>query len=472
MDQRKQRVRLGLFVAAAIVLLGGMILLFGGAPQRLFVSRNPYTIVFTDAPGISVGTPVRRSGVRIGEVSGVELDDQTGEVRVQILVVKKYSIRKNEEAVISQDLLSRDTTIDFVPIVGPSPPPVLTAPESAPTLKPPEPMLKPPEPLPNKGDGVKPAGFFEGADNPPPPLGEPIAPGSIIRGRAPTDFRGIISQANDIIPTLQQSLNSIRRSVERFEQTIPLLELAIREFTQVGRAIREAVPEIRRTNEEVRTLVQSARNIAPALRKSNDELQLALRNFSQVGETVNVLIQANQDKFVKALDQSTDVLQRISQVLSDENQKSFTATLRATQAASANFDSVLRNADELLRNASQASKPFAERSERILRNLDLSLEQFAKTMTSFGETLATGGSPGSVQKFLNDPSLYNNLNDAACMISRMVPRFDRILRDFEVFADKIARHPESIGVGGAVRPSAGLKESPTVGPPQPYKQRP
>jgi phospholipid/cholesterol/gamma-HCH transport system substrate-binding protein len=54
----------------------------------------------------------------------------------------------------------------------------------------------------------------------------------------------------------------------------------------------------------------------------------------------------------------------------------------------------------------------------------------------------------------------------------MVPRFDRILRDFEVFADKIARHPESIGVGGAVRPSAGLKESPTVGPPQPYKQRP
>src|SRR6187431_2351581 len=98
MDQRKQRVRLGLFVAAAIVLLGGMILLFGGAPQRLFVSRHPYTIVFTDAPGISVGTPVRRSGVRIGEVSGVELDDQTGEVRVQILVVKKYSIRKNEEA--------------------------------------------------------------------------------------------------------------------------------------------------------------------------------------------------------------------------------------------------------------------------------------------------------------------------------------------------------------------------------------
>jgi phospholipid/cholesterol/gamma-HCH transport system substrate-binding protein len=42
----------------------------------------------------------------------------------------------------------------------------------------------------------------------------------------------------------------------------------------------------------------------------------------------------------------------------------------------------------------------------------------------------------------------------------MLPRLDRILKDFEVFADKIARHPESLGVRGAVAPSSGLKESP------------
>jgi phospholipid/cholesterol/gamma-HCH transport system substrate-binding protein len=465
MDARKQRLRLGLFVVAAIVLLGGMILLFGGAPQRLFASRTPYTIIFTDAPGIAVGTPVRRSGVRIGEVSAVELDDQTGEVRVQIQVLKKYSIRKNEEAVISQDLLSRDTTIDFVPTVSPSAPPALKPPE-------PEPTLKPPEPLPQKEGEVKPAGFFEGADNPQPPLGEPLQPGSVIRGRAPTDFRGLVSQANEIIPTLQQSLNAIRRSVERFEQTIPQLELGIREFTQLGRAIREAVPEIRRTNDEIRTLVQGARSIAPGLRRTNEELQLTLRNFGQVGETVNLLIQSNQEKFVKALDQSTDVLQRISQVLSDENQKNFTATLRAAQVASANFDGVLRSADEMFRNLNQTSKPLAERSDRILRNFDTSVEQFARLMNSFGDSMATGRGDGSVQRFLNDPSLYNNLNESAMMLARLVPRLDRILRDFEVFADKIARHPESIGVGGAVRPSAGLKESPMVGPPQPYKQRP
>jgi phospholipid/cholesterol/gamma-HCH transport system substrate-binding protein len=34
----------------------------------------------------------------------------------------------------------------------------------------------------------------------------------------------------------------------------------------------------------------------------------------------------------------------------------------------------------------------------------------------------------------------------------------------EIFADKLARHPELIGIGGAIRPSSGLKESPSVIP--------
>ena len=53
------------------------------------------------------------------------------------------------------------------------------------------------------------------------------------------------------------------------------------------------------------------------------------------------------------------------------------------------------------------------------------------------------------------------------MAARLMPRLDRALRDIEVFADKLARHPELIGLGGAVNPSRGLKESPTA--PYPYQ---
>jgi len=65
---------------------------------------------------------------------------------------------------------------------------------------------------------------------------------------------------------------------------------------------------------------------------------------------------------------------------------------------------------------------------------------------------------------LTDPSLYRNLNEAADKLNKLLPRVDYILRDVEIFADKIARHPESLGIGGAVHPSSGLKEAPTVQP--------
>jgi phospholipid/cholesterol/gamma-HCH transport system substrate-binding protein len=50
------------------------------------------------------------------------------------------------------------------------------------------------------------------------------------------------------------------------------------------------------------------------------------------------------------------------------------------------------------------------------------------------------------------------------MITRIIPRLDRILRDMEIFADKVARHPESLGLGGVIRPGSGLKDAPTVLP--------
>jgi phospholipid/cholesterol/gamma-HCH transport system substrate-binding protein len=51
------------------------------------------------------------------------------------------------------------------------------------------------------------------------------------------------------------------------------------------------------------------------------------------------------------------------------------------------------------------------------------------------------------------------------MLLRGMPRLERILKDLETFSDKLARHPELLGVRGAVRPSEGLKE-----PPRPYNQ--
>ena len=103
--------------------------------------------------------------------------------------------------------------------------------------------------------------------------------------------------------------------------------------------------------------------------------------------------------------------------------------------------------------------------EQFMRNLDEGAIRLNRTLVELEDLLrAINQEGGFVRRLLNDQALYNNLNDAAAMLAHSMPRVDRILHDFEVFADKLARHPEALGLGGVVRPSSGLKEPPS----QPY----
>jgi phospholipid/cholesterol/gamma-HCH transport system substrate-binding protein len=195
-------------------------------------------------------------------------------------------------------------------------------------------------------------------------------------------------------------------------------------------------------------------------------------------------LQTNEDKLVRTLDNANTTIQRIGTVFSDENQRNLATTLKNVSAGSKNLEVVMRDADDLLRdsritikhfsdslgqadqvltNLQIATKPLADRSDSVMRNLDESTVRLNKALTELDELFRSiNQGDGALHHFIRDPTLYNNLNEAAFMLTRSLPRIDRILHDFEVFADKIARHPESLGVGGAIRPSAGLKEAPTT----------
>ena len=229
--------------------------------------------------------------------------------------------------------------------------------------------------------------------------------------------------------------------------------------------------------------VQRYGQMAPDVRRTNEEIQVAARNWSRLGERMDVLLQTNQDKLVQAVDNLNDTLNRISRVFNEENQRNLATTLKNARAGSENLESISRNTDELLkesrktierinnsvtqtdevlRNLQQATKPMADRSNAVMKNLDESTEKLNRTLTDTRELLrAVSQSDGTLHRFVADPALYNNLTDATCMLVRILPRLDRILHDMEVFSDKIARHPESLGLGGVVSPSSGLKEAPS-----------
>src|SRR5437588_506211 len=112
MNEQAIRFRFGIFVLASLILMAVLIILFGGFPSY-FKRTNTYTIIFDNAQGVAPGTPVRRSGVRIGEVRTVELDNVTGKVRVGISVDEKYTLRKGDKPTLAQGLLGGDAAISF-----------------------------------------------------------------------------------------------------------------------------------------------------------------------------------------------------------------------------------------------------------------------------------------------------------------------------------------------------------------------
>src|SRR5262245_34189630 len=99
MNEQAIRFRIGIFVLAALILLAVMITLFGGFPNY-FKRVDTFTVLFKDAQGVGPGTPVRRSGVRIGEVRSITLDNATGNVQVTIQVDAGFNLRKGDRPTI------------------------------------------------------------------------------------------------------------------------------------------------------------------------------------------------------------------------------------------------------------------------------------------------------------------------------------------------------------------------------------
>jgi ABC-type transporter Mla subunit MlaD len=497
MTEHGMRFRIGLFVLLALVLLAALVTLFGSLPS-FFKQYHEYTVTFTDAPGVTPGTPVRRSGVRVGEVKTVDLDHESGEVKVQILLERPYKLRRHEHPTLVQGLLGSDASIDLVP------------------------------------DGK--------ADKDQPADRTPLEPGAAVAGERHPSVGTLLSRAAEVMPTTGDTFHQVKQSLQRFEELGPLLEETIKEYRELARATRAAVPEIRQTNtevcglakaahdsvpglnqtnDEVRELAKAVREVIPELRRTNDEvcelvkaartsvpglnqtndevrelakavretvpelrrtnegIQTAVQNWGRVGDRVDGLLETNQDRLVKTVDNLNETLVRLSAMFNEDNQRNLALLLQNVRASSEGLQSITHETDEMLKesrltmhkvgdsvaraddalgNLQQATKPLAERSNTIMKNLDESTAKLNVTMTQVQELVrVVSQSNGTLNRLVVDPSLYNHLDETACALNRLVPHLERIMRDLEVFADKVARHPEALGVGGVVSPNSGIK---------------
>ncbi len=119
MNERVMQFRIGMFVIVAGLVLTMLIVWFGESPallrDQVFLRAR-----YADAPGVLEGVAVRKSGIRVGEVSAIQFDSRPNQpdgVLVTLAIERKYSIRKGAVPRLSRSLIG-DVTIDLLPGIG------------------------------------------------------------------------------------------------------------------------------------------------------------------------------------------------------------------------------------------------------------------------------------------------------------------------------------------------------------------
>lgn len=480
MNEQAMKFRLGIFVLGAGILLAVLIVLFGDLPD-VFRGQQQFTVRFAQAPGIETGSPVRKSGIRIGEVSNFALDPESGAVSVTIIVDRKYQLRKGDSPVLGRGLLG-DTSINFVPI-----------------------------------SEVK-----DPSDRQPAPVGY------LYEGKSGDLLTKIGTAANELVPASQAALDELREVSKKIGEMLPEVKRTMQEaqvaLNKVGNAA-ESADNILRGNQEritkafdnVSTVSERISNLfTPAMTRRVETILLNTETVS--AEMAALLNDENRRTATQTLKSAQSAMDRFAAVMNDENVKNINQTLKAMQDITANAQNTFKNIDKgvanaeklvnnlnegvndsrkliaslnnrvdtigpqldtTLKDASSAMKRFTtsaekldvvmnnlqtftkdlgERGPAILKNIDEAsgrVSQMVIDVGAFARSLSQGD--GTVRKLVMDPGLYNSLNEAAASASRSVTRLDRILYDLSIFSDKLARHPELLGVSGAVAPSSGIK---------------
>jgi len=112
MDDRVYRFRLGVVVAAAAAILVLLIMLMGDLPRPL-TSRYDLYVNFPNAPGVSVGTPVRKSGITIGRVKDVQFLEGDRGVQLTLQIDGNRRVFEDEQCRISSASLLGDAVVEF-----------------------------------------------------------------------------------------------------------------------------------------------------------------------------------------------------------------------------------------------------------------------------------------------------------------------------------------------------------------------
>jgi len=194
---------------------------------------------------------------------------------------------------------------------------------------------------------------------------------------------------------------------------------------------------------------------------------------SKLAGNINKLLESNDEQINRIVNKTEGALDTFQRALASVDDmigdpevrdsiksmlKDMPALLTDSRATISTIRTTVESVDRNLRNMEGLTGPLGERGEGIVTRVDEAvtrLDDLLGILSDFGRKLNSG--EGSLGMLMRNPELYQNLNSAAKNIEQVSRELKPIVSDVRVFSDRIARHPELLGVRGAIQKSPGTK---------------
>ena len=396
MDENLLRLRVGLLVVMAIIILVILILL----NSEGWVSQYDVILKPGSAPGVTIGTPVRKNGILIGRVKDVTTEDD--HVRLVLGVNEKEAIYSNEVASIGAESFLGDAGIEILPL-----------------------------PRDQRGQRVS--------------FGESIARVSVKRN--PMEIVDMaLDLETEMVKTLRtvqdagQQVSSAGAGIDQLAQTVNMaltsedsdLKLLLSDLRNASSKASNSLDNFNRIFENLNDIVGD-----PALKEKTNE---AFDNLSAVFREVRTTVADTRKTIVSF----GGVSKRASKNL--DNLSVFTGSLKDNgPEILEQVNSSLKNVDKLLSQAKSFSGSLA-RLEKAFTNKDGTIGKLLNDSAIYDGVRET----------------VDNARDVSARVKELSIKLEPMARDLRTFADGIARDPGSLGLRGAIdrRPSkSGYKGS-------------
>jgi phospholipid/cholesterol/gamma-HCH transport system substrate-binding protein len=405
MDERILQFRVGVMVAATLLITAILIATFGDLPDLVYGSKT-YHIWVDQAPGVQTETPIRKSGILIGRVADVRLaDDYDGAEeasrklgipleRFRGGVVITASIQADRRIYADETFVVNATLLGDV---------VIEVKKRGNTV----------------GGPLSPAGNSM----------QSASAGAIhtvsMQQSPPADGQDVLLPENAWIEG--EARTDPAQGLQELQRELP------RVFSSVQRTSDELNELIRSVN---RLLTDNRTNIDDAIQQTN-ETMTSVRRLADNANTIIGDPQTQQDL--------RHAMDRLPRMLEDVHE-----TVISVQSTVGKMNTSLGHIESFTR-------PLGDRGEKLVSGLDGSIEKLDQLLAELVQfTGAMNDRRGSLGRLIHDPTLYENVNQTILQVKCLTRKLEPIIDDARVFSDKVARHPGVI-VRDAVRPGNGLK---------------